>query len=227
MLVHVAVIAVLVVGYRWSSQSDVAPGKVIQAVAIDEPPARKVEEQKKRKQADEKKRRQQREQARLKKKQEAEQQRRLKELKRKKQAEAKHKRLAEARRKKEQERRQKLAEQSLKEQVAAEEKRRQEKARGARALAAADKYKALIRQKVSRNWNRPPGTAKDLQCLVRVRLVPGGEVLQATVVRSSGVPLFDRSVENAVYKASPLPIPPEPELFDYFRDIEFLFNPEE
>jgi len=226
-LVHVVVIAVLVVSYRWSSQADVAPGKIIQAVAVDKLPVQKVKDQKKRKQADEKKRRQQQQQARLKKKQEAEQQRRLKETKRKKQAEAKRKRLAEQRRKKEEEQRQKFAEQSLKEQVAAEEKRRQEEARAARALAEADKYKALIRQKVSRSWNRPPGTAKGLQNIVRVRLVPGGEVLEATVVRSSGVPLFDRSVENAVYKASPLPLPPDPELFDYFRDIEFLFNPEE
>ncbi len=228
-LVHVAVIAVLVVGYRWSSQPDVAPVKVIQAVAVDKQPARKTNEQRKRKQADEKKRRQQQQQAKLKKKQEqeAERQRRLKEIERKKQAEAKRKRLAEAKRKKERERRQKLAEQSLKEQLAAEEKQRQEAARAARALAEADKYKALIRQKVSRNWNRPPGTAKGLQCTVRVKLVPGGEVLQATVVRSSGVPLFDRSVENAVYKASPLPIPSDPELFDYFREIEFQFKPEE
>jgi len=97
----------------------------------------------------------------------------------------------------------------------------------ARALAKVGKYGALIRQKISRSWNRPPGTAKGLQSIVRVRLVPGGEVLEATVVRSSGVSLFDLSVKHAVYKASPLPIPPDPELFDYFRDIEFLFNPEE
>jgi colicin import membrane protein len=61
---------------------------------------------------------------------------------------------------------------------------------------------------------------------VRVRLVAGGEVLQATVVQSSGNAAFDRSVENAVYKASPLPIPDDKALFDYFRELEFKFRPE-
>ena len=93
-------------------------------------------------------------------------------------------------------------------------------------MAVADQYIALIRQKVSRNWARPPGSEKGLQCTVMVKLAPGGEVIQATVVRSSGDAVFDRSVENAVYKASPLPLPQEADLFEYFREIEFLFNPE-
>ena len=114
----------------------------------------------------------------------------------------------------------------MKQQIAAEERARAEAARAARGASAADKYKALIRQKVSRNWNRPAGTRAGLKCVVRVRLVPGGEVLQATVVRSSGDTVFDRSVENAVYKAAPLPLPPDADLFDYFREIEFLFSPE-
>ena len=47
------------------------------------------------------------------------------------------------------------------------------------------------------------------------------------MVRSSGNEIFDRSVEYAVYKAAPLPLPEDPTLFDNFREIEFLFNPEE
>jgi colicin import membrane protein len=34
---------------------------------------------------------------------------------------------------------------------------------------------------------------------------------------------FQRSVEAAVRKASPLPAPPDPEVFD--REIEFVFEP--
>ena len=154
------------------------------------------------------------------------------EAEKKRQAEAKRKqeeeqRRAEAeRRKKDEAERRQAAEESLKQQIAAEERARAEAARAARAASEADKYKALIRQKVSRNWNRPAGTKSGLKCVVRVRLVPGGEVLQAQVVKSSGDPVFDRSVENAVYKAAPLPLPPDPDLFDYFREIEFLFSPE-
>ncbi|MFQ5761274.1 MAG: cell envelope integrity protein TolA, partial [Acidiferrobacterales bacterium] len=87
--------------------------------------------------------------------------------------------------------------------------------------------KLLIRQKVSRNWARPPGAQTGLQCTVRVRLVPSGDVLQATVAKTSGDERFDRSVENAVYKASPLPLPEDRDLFEYFREIEFIFNPED
>ena len=64
-----------------------------------------------------------------------------------------------------------------------------------------------------------------LTCVVRVRLAPGGEVLSANVVRSSGNPAFDRSVESAVFKANPLPAPKDPYVFEYFRDLEFTFNP--
>mgnify|MGYP002336307383 CR=1 FL=1 len=154
------------------------------------------------------------------------------EAEKKRQAEVKRKheeeqRKAEAeRRKKDEVERRQAAEESLKQQIAAEERARAEAARADRAASEAEKYKALIRQKVSRNWNRPAGTKTGLKCLVRVRLVPGGEVLQATVVRSSGDPIFDRSVENAVYKAAPLPLPPDPDLFEYFREIEFSFSPE-
>jgi len=139
----------------------------------------------------------------------------------------KQKRAAEEERKKEEKSRQKAAEQTLQEQLAAEEQVRQRAAFAARAATEIDKYRLLIRQRVSRSWNRPVGVAKGLKCVVSVRLTPTGEVLSANVVRSSGNGLFDRSVENAVYKAAPLPLPEDPALYENFREIEFLFNPEE
>ena len=50
-------------------------------------------------------------------------------------------------------------------------------------------------------------------------------MVSATVVRSSGDPLFDRSVETAVLKASPLPLPTDASLFNHFREINFNFDP--
>jgi colicin import membrane protein len=47
-------------------------------------------------------------------------------------------------------------------------------------------------------------------------------VFDAIVTKSSGDAAFDRSVEAAVKKASPLPPPQNPELFD--RDLEFIFT---
>ncbi|MDX1489289.1 MAG: cell envelope integrity protein TolA, partial [Acidiferrobacterales bacterium] len=72
----------------------------------------------------------------------------------------------------------------------------------------------------------PTGTGKDLQCTIKVRLAASGEVLTVGIVGSSGNEVFDRSVENAVFKASPLPLPVERDLFDYFRELKFEFKPE-
>ena len=60
---------------------------------------------------------------------------------------------------------------------------------------------------------------------MKVRLIPGGDVVSVSVVRSSGDPVFDRSVETAVLKASPLPLPEDPALFKHFREINFNFDP--
>lgn len=92
--------------------------------------------------------------------------------------------------------------------------------------AARSRYIPIIQQKVDRNWTRPSGL-KGLNAGVRVRLTPNGEVISAKVVRSSGNPVFDRSVENAVLKASPLPIPREQGVNEKFRDIQFNFDPDE
>src|SRR5581483_1478482 len=161
-------------------------------------------------------------QAEAEKQKQAELKRRQEEERKKAEAEAERKRVeVEARKKREEEaERRKAAEESLKQQLAEEERARAE------AASEAERYRALIRQKVSRNWARPAGTNTTLKCIVRVRLAPGGDVLQAAVVKGSGNAVFDRSVEAAVYKASPLPIPAAPDLFEYFREIEFLFTPE-
>lgn len=150
------------------------------------------------------------------------------EAEKKRKAEIEKQRVADAKRKEDAaKRRQQEAERHLKEQIAAEETARVDAARAARAASEMDRYRAIIRQKVERSWSRPGGSSAGMQCVVRVRVVPGGEVLSARVVKSSGNALFDRSVENAVFKASPLPLPSDAEIFEYFREIEFVFSPQE
>ena len=84
----------------------------------------------------------------------------------------------------------------------------------------------LIRSKVERNWRRPLGTSDlGLRCTVRVRLGGTGSVLLVTVVKSSGNNAFDRSVEAAVQKADPLPMPQSKRLLTQFREIQFEFEP--
>ena len=86
-------------------------------------------------------------------------------------------------------------------------------------LAAVDSgalavYMALIRQKIERNWAAPASASSDLECSVRVRQIPGGEVIGVTILSCNGDDAVRRSVEAAVHKSSPLPEPSDPSLFD-------------
>lgn len=255
-LVHVTLLLLLGLSLRFSLRSPEPPKVVQATVVDEsakKPPAEppdtaRLEEQRRREAEAERTRQEQlkREQeAERRRAEEAKRQKVAEEAQRQKAAETERRQKEEAKRKKElaqqqkaeeaarqkaaaqekqraAEQRRKEAESALQAEVAAEEQRRAE----ARALSEVERYKGLIRQKVSRFWNRPAGTAKGLQCTVRVRLGPGGAVLSASVVRSSGDNAFDRSVENAVYKAEPLPVPQDAKVFEYFRDVEFVFIPE-
>jgi len=150
----------------------------------------------------------------------------------KKKAEAKKKK-AEAIKKKKQadarKRKERLAkETAAKEQMAREQSLRElaaEEERQMRAQAAVASFTDLIRQKVERNWIQPASDISGLSCVVRVRLIPGGDVIDAQVIKSSGNAFFDRSVELATRKAAPLPLPSDPSMFNYFRTLEFHFRP--
>ena len=86
--------------------------------------------------------------------------------------------------------------------------------------------KLAIQKKVERSWIRPPTVNEDLKCTIKVKLMSDGTVISAEVISSSGDEIFDRSAENAVQKASPLPVPNDKELFaQEFRSFQFSFNP--
>jgi len=142
------------------------------------------------------------------------------EAKKKAAAEAKQKAAAEAKRKAEEAQRRE-AEQALQSQLAAE----QAGIEAARVQGVVAEYIGYIQERIQRSWLRPPGSPAGLSCVVQVSLIPGGEVARVQIVRSSGDPVFDRSVESAVYKASPLPLPPDAALFKHFRDLRLIFKP--
>ncbi len=61
-------------------------------------------------------------------------------------------------------------------------------------------------------------------CEVRVIQGPGGIILDVTIGRcGGGTATYRASIENAVYKAEPLPRPGDPALFE--RELIILFNP--
>ena len=90
-----------------------------------------------------------------------------------------------------------------------------------------NQYVSAIKDRVERNWIQPPGSRSGLSCVVKVRLIPGGDVASVQIVQSSGDGAFDDSVEKAVYRAQPLPLPPaEQGLFERFRELTFRFTPQ-
>lgn len=114
------------------------------------------------------------------------------------------------------------------------EKRRQAAAQQAAFDAAkkahiageVDKYKAMIVNAISRQWILPDNVDSGLSSQFRIRLAPDGAVLEVTLTRSSGDAVLDRSAQTAIYKASPLPVPTDPDTFDIFRDISLTVRPE-
>ena len=86
-------------------------------------------------------------------------------------------------------------------------------------------YIAVIRQKVERNWVRPASADAGLECIVHVTQIPGGEVVGVRLGECNGDAVVVRSIEAAVYRSSPLPFPPNPELFQ--RNLRFTFKTEQ
>ena len=121
-----------------------------------------------------------------------------------------------------------LKEQQLREQAIRARAMQQQMLEDELQQQAEDKangFVTLITGRVEQSWLQPPGDIAGLACHVRVRLIPGGEVIDVQVIKSSGNALFDRSVERATLKASPLPVSSDPLVFSKMRVIEFIFDP--
>ena len=89
-------------------------------------------------------------------------------------------------------------------------------------------YVANIQDQIVRKWSRPPTARNGMRCLLRVVLLPTGEVLQASVEESSGNEAFDNSAVRAVFRASDLPVPEDNYLFEKsFREFTLLFRPDD
>jgi colicin import membrane protein len=90
-----------------------------------------------------------------------------------------------------------------------------------------DRYKRMIEDRVKRYIIEPPNLQGSPEVEVEFRILPGGDVLETSVRvrRSSGNPLYDQAVERAVLKASPLPVPSDPALFDQLREARLKVRP--
>lgn len=112
------------------------------------------------------------------------------------------------------------AEADLRRQMAAEEH-----AEAVQSSPLRDQYIARLQARIQNAWIRPPSARVGLDCLVEVTQLPGGEVTNAQVTQCNGDAVTRESIQNAVYRASPLPSPPDPALFS--RTFAFHFHPDQ
>lgn len=121
-----------------------------------------------------------------------------------------------------------LAARDAAQRAASDKAAREQAARNAQEQKVLAEYQRLIFNEVSRRWSRPPSARKGMETTLRITLIPGGEVLDVQVAKSSGDAAFDRSTENAVRLAGRLPVPNDPDLFNRdFRRLTMVFRPED
>jgi colicin import membrane protein len=92
----------------------------------------------------------------------------------------------------------------------------------ARSKATAD-YIGRIRGKIKGNIVLPPDIKGNPEAIFDVVQLPSGEILSVKLKKSSGHAAYDRAVERAILKSSPLPKPEQGDLFS--RNLELKFRP--
>jgi colicin import membrane protein len=78
---------------------------------------------------------------------------------------------------------------------------------------------------VENAWRLPQDSLFGLSCALNIQLDPAGNVIDVRLTQSSGDRNFDNSAIAAVYRASPLPLPIDPDAAALFRNFNFKFNP--
>jgi len=160
----------------------------------------------------------QQELAKLEKKRQAEQQK-LAAIESKRKAEEEAERKKQQAKQAEIRRQQELVE--LKRQM--EEDEREQAKLNSRLQKLRAQYVKLIEQKIERNWTPPASMTKGWSCVVNVQQNVLGDVTDVRMVNCSGSGAFKDTVERAVRKASPLPAPPDPKVFE--KKVRITFRP--
>ena len=150
------------------------------------------------------------------KKEQAERERKEKERLDAEKKKAEEKRLAEVR-----ERQAREAE-ALKAQAEREQLAAARAADAAKARANAD-YIRRIQAKIKGYVVVPPDIAGNPEAIFEVVQLPTGEIIDAQLRKSSGNRAYDEAVQRAIIKASPLPRPDSPDLFQ--RSLTLKFRP--
>lgn len=175
-----------------------------------------VERRRKEEQAERKREAQQRKEAEL-------EEKRLKDLEAKRAED--EARLQDAARKRDEAMLENLIAQEEKRKRDAEAQRRRASEQQMAQVRQLEEHVAKVRAKIRGKVNLPAGLQGNPEAHYSVTLLPGGDVLDIRLVRSSGVPAYDQAVERAIKASEPLPVPSQPELFQQMRVLELKFRP--
>ncbi|MDQ3185208.1 MAG: cell envelope integrity protein TolA [Pseudomonadota bacterium] len=115
-------------------------------------------------------------------------------------------------------------EQLQREQQEANSKAQAQAAAQFRLANEVDEYKARILAKIKSRIVMPPDLPGNPVAEFDVTLIPGGDVLDVKLRKSSGFATFDNAVERAIFLSKPLPLPPDPALFPKFRNLNLTVH---
>jgi len=89
-----------------------------------------------------------------------------------------------------------------------------------------EKYQALILESIKRKWFKRDDYV-GLVAQIKLKLLPNGELLSATIAKSSGKPAFDQSALSAAFAVKKYPVPGDNRLFEKeFRNMTLVFKPQ-
>ena len=98
---------------------------------------------------------------------------------------------------------------------------KKQKIRNAQLTDAEQKYILTIKAKIENNWLIPHNTNHDRICTVIVNQLPSGKVTSVKIHDCKGDTIYLDSLENAIWKSSPLPIAPDIEVFQENLVLQF------
>jgi colicin import membrane protein len=85
-------------------------------------------------------------------------------------------------------------------------------------------YIGKIKAQIKRYIVMPPDVPENARVEFLVTLLPDGSVMTVRLANSSHAG-YANAVERAIFKAQPLPLPPDSELFGQFRELKLVFKP--
>ncbi|RLA41403.1 MAG: cell envelope integrity protein TolA [Gammaproteobacteria bacterium] len=94
-------------------------------------------------------------------------------------------------------------------------------------------YQSYIQQRIIANWNRPLSARRGMETILSIQLVPTGQVVGVSVIKSSGNDAFDLSAQQAVKKVGRFEKLQQlsresPVIFEQnFRQFQLVFRPED